>query len=126
MAPEAHFREALSEGRFELQFCSQTGKAVFYPRVISPYSGQPLTEWRPVSGLGTVYSTTVTRRKKERGGDYNIALIDLDEGARMMSQVRGLDADAVTIGQRVKASIEPNDNGDPLVVFRPLDAEEGQ
>lgn len=119
MAPEARFREALREGRFELQFCPRTGRAVFYPRMISPYSGQPLTDWREVSGLGTVYSTTTIRRKQDRGGDYNLALIDLDEGARMMSVVRGLPPQDVSIGLRVKASIETQD-GEPLVVFMPL------
>lgn len=122
-APETRFFNALKEGRFELQFCSETGRPVYYPRTISPFSGEPLTEWREVSGLGTVYSTTTARRRPEQGGDYNIILVDLEEGARMMSEVRGIPSLSVRIGMRVKAAIEENEKGEPLVVFRPLEEE---
>jgi uncharacterized OB-fold protein len=74
-------------------------------------------EWVPASGLGTVYSATVIRPKPP-SPPYNVCLIDLDEGPRMMSRVDGIPADAVKIGMRVKASIV-SEGERPLVVFLP-------
>lgn len=118
-APETHFFDALRQNRIELQVCGDTGKLVFYPRMTSPYTGSLLTQWRTISGKGTVYSTTAIRQKPERGGDYNIALIDLEEGVRMMAQVRDIEADKVTIGMRVTADIEQRADDNPLIFFRP-------
>lgn len=118
-APETYFFEALRQNRIDLQVCDDTGRLVFYPRMTSPYTGSLLTQWRTISGKGTVYSTTAIRQKSDRGGDYNIALIDLDEGVRMMAQVRDLPADKVTIGLRVVADIEQRTDDNPLIFFRP-------
>ena len=118
-APETRFFETLRAGRIELQVCPDTGRLVFYPRTVSPYGGAPLTKWREISGNGVVYSTTAIRQKPERGGDYNVALIDLDEGVRMMAQVRDLPADQVRIGMRVRADIEQRDGENPLIFFLP-------
>ncbi len=118
-APETVFKAGLAEGRFLLQRCEQTGRCVFYPRVLSPYSGQPLATWVEASGQGVVYSTTVIRQKPEHGGNYNLALIDLVEGARMMSRVEDIAPEAVRIGMAVTAFIGADDKGEPLVLFRP-------
>ena len=72
-------------------------------------------DWVKASGSGTVYSTTVVRRKPEAGGDYNVALIDLAEGPRMMSRVVGVEPTAVKIGMKVRARIAP----EALVEFTP-------
>jgi uncharacterized OB-fold protein len=69
------------------------------------------------SGLGTVYSTSTIARKPDAGGNYNLALIDLDENVRMMSRVDGLAPEAVTIGLRVHAVVAQQD-GRGLVLFR--------
>jgi hypothetical protein len=74
--------------------------------------------WRVSAGRGTVYSTTVAR---PRGSDaYNIALIDLDEGFRMMSRVVGRAPEDVTIGLRVRLAWEDGDEPEapPVPVFQ--------
>ena len=96
-----------------LQRSRSTQQHVFYPRVAIPGSGERDLEWVPASGLGTVYAITVNR---SREGAYNVALIDLDEGPRMMSRVEGVES--VPIGTRVRARIVQED-GAPLVVFDP-------
>ena len=116
--PEATFKAHLAEGRFMIQRSASTGKYVFYPRVIAPSTGEADLEWVEASGEGTVYATTLTRRRAEQGGDYNIALIDLDEGPRMMSRVVGVAPEAVTIGMKVRAKIDEL-NGAPAVLFEP-------
>ena len=116
--PEARFQAFLAEGRFMIQRSASTGKHVFYPRVLMPGGGEADLEWVEASGEGTVYATTITRRRPEKGGDYNVALIDLAEGPRMMSRVVGVEPGDVKIGMKVRAKIEEL-NGAPAVVFEP-------
>ncbi len=73
-------------------------------------------KWVEVSGRGVVYSTSVVRRKPDRGGDYNISLIDLEEGPRIMSRVMDVEPDEVTIGMAVSAHVGLIDDK-PAVVF---------
>jgi uncharacterized OB-fold protein len=115
--PQKIFFEALKSGVFRIQRCSACSRHVFYPRVLCPHCGSPRLAWVDASGDGTVYSTTVVRRKADAGGDFNIALIDLAEGVRMMSRVDGAAPDAVRIGMPVKAEII-TENDQPLIVFR--------
>ena len=117
--PEAEFHAALREGRFCIQRCTDSGNFLFYPRAISPWSGRPSLEWVEPSGRGKVYSTTIVRRRPEQGGDYNVALIELDEGPRLMSSVVDIPPGDVKIGMGVKAEIRTL-NGEPAVAFVPL------
>lgn len=103
--PEKHYKEKLAQGRFEIQKCAACGRHVFYPRVQCPHCGGPDLDWIAPSGEGTVYSTTVVRRKPADGGDYNVALVDLAEGPRMMCRVVELPPEAVRIGMKVTARI---------------------
>jgi hypothetical protein len=117
--PDAVFAAALAEGRFMLQQCDDCKKHVFYPRVLCPHCGSPKLAWQPASGQGTVYSTTVVRRKPEQGGDYNVALVDLHEGPRMMSRVDGISPHEVVIGMAVRAKIIDEPKKGKLLVFMP-------
>lgn len=94
-----------------IQRSRSSGRYVFFPRVAEPGSGRNDLEWVEASGLGTVYSITVNRT---RAGDYNVALVELDEGPRLMSRIEGVET--VPIGTRVKARIVEID-GEPAVVF---------
>src|SRR5438270_13380932 len=111
--PEAEYRAHLDAGRFMIQRSRSTGTYVFYPRIAVPGTGERDLEWVPARGGGTVYAITVNRTRE---GAYNLALIDLDEGPRMMSRVEGVET--VPIGSRVRARIIQED-GAPLVVFDP-------
>lgn len=117
--PDRQYRAFLDEGRFMLQRAEGTGAAFFYPRIAEPGTGDQGLEWIEASGEGVVYSTTVVRCKPP-AADYNVALIDLVEGPRMMSRVVDLAPDQVTIGLKVRARIEPLD-GVASVVFAPLE-----
>lgn len=119
--PEARYYAYLAEGRFMIQRSRSSGRYVFYPRVLEPGTGAADLEWVEASGEGTVYATTVTRRRPEKGGDYNVALIDLAEGPRMMARVVGIPPEEVKIGMKVRAKIEEL-NGAPAVVFEPAES----
>lgn len=109
--PEAEYRAFLRDGRFMIQCSRSTGKHVFYPRIAVPGTGEQDLDWVEASGLATVYAITVNR---SRDATYNLALVDLDEGPRMMTGIEGVET--VPIGTRVKARIIERD-GAPLVVF---------
>lgn len=119
LGPDAEFEKRLKAGKFCIQRCEDTGRHVFYPRLLSPYSGSDRLTWVEASGRGTVYSTTTIRQKPERGGDYNLSIIELAEGPKMMSRVEGVAPDAVRIGMDVQARIAEAD-GASLVVFDAL------
>lgn len=116
--PEKIYHEALKAGIFQIQRCGACATHVFYPRVLCSHCGSSNLAWVTPSGKGSVYSTTMVRRKADAGGDLNIALVDLEEGVRMMSRIEGVPSDQIRIGMAVKASIII-DNDQPLVVFTP-------
>ena len=109
--PEAQYRAFLHDGRFMIQRSRSTGRHVFYPRVAAPGTGETDLEWVEASGEGTVYAVTVNR---SREANTVIALVDLDEGPRLMTRIEA--PDAPSIGARVRARIVEED-GVPLVVF---------
>lgn len=115
--PEAQYRAFLQQGRFMIQRSASTGRYVFYPRVAAPGSGATDLEWVEASGLGRIYSITVNRA---RTGDYNIALVQLDEGPRLMTRIEGVETAA--IGTRVRARIAEL-GGEPALVFDVVDEE---
>ena len=116
MGPEKQYQAYLADGKFMIQRSVSTGVYVFYPRPFIPGTGETDLEWVEASGEGTVYSTTTNRRSPDKGGTFNIALIDMAEGPRMLSQVVGMPSEDVSIGLKVKAKIE-DVNGAPAVVW---------
>jgi uncharacterized OB-fold protein len=118
LGPERAYFAALQRGEFLIQKCRACDKHIFYPRIVCPHCGSDGLDWLKPSGRGTVYSTTTVRRGGEAGPDLNIALIDLEEGVRLMSRVEGVAAPDVRIGMKVVASIATTASG-PLLVFNP-------
>lgn len=96
---------------------SPSGKAIFYPRIVEPKTGEDL-RWELSEGLGTVYSSTVIYPRDEK--PYNVALIDIDEGYRMMSRVEGIDPEHVRIGMRVQVQMTTFDDGKKYPIFFPV------
>lgn len=117
--PEQEYLAHLARGKFMLQRSPSSGRTVFYPRVAEPLTGATDLEWVEASGLGTVYATTVVRVKPP-ATPYNVVLVDLDEGPRMMSRVEGVPPDQVRIGMKVKARIGL-DGDNPIVLFDPVE-----
>lgn len=109
LGPQAHYFAALEKGDFIIQRCTACEKSVFPPRILCPHCGDAALTFFPASGEGTVYSTTTIRRPAEKGGDYNVCLVDLDEGVRLMSQIDTSLPENVQIGMRVRAKIIPAD-----------------
>jgi hypothetical protein len=117
-SPLGTYYEHLKQGELAYQVTA-TGEAVFYPRAVAPVTGGELS-WKISKGLGTVYSTTVVYYRDEQ--PLNVALIDMDEGFRLMSRVDDIDPMQVKIGMRVKFRAHPGDAKQaPYPVFTPLE-----
>lgn len=112
--PDEEYLDHLAAGRFMIQRSRSSGKFVFYPRVAEPGTGALDLEWTLASGGGEVYAVTAIHPKPPAEA-YNVVLVQLDEGPRMMSRVEGVAAHDVTIGQRVKARITEIDNQHAIV-----------
>ena len=116
IGPEQQFKNYLSEGKFMIQKSKSLNKFFFHPRVAFPGTGERDLEWVEASGNGIVYSTSCNRRLPEKGGDFNISLITLQEGPRMMAKIEGVAPDQVVIGQKVKARISSL-KGETAIIF---------
>ena len=101
----------LAKGELAYQFSPEASAAVFYPRVICPITGSDNLQWRVSKGMGTVHATTVVYPQK--GDPYNVALIDMDEGFRLMSRVEDIPPLDVSIGMRVRFRVHPADGDEP-------------
>ena len=119
VGPEARFEAYLEEGKFMLQRSTTDGTYIFSPRMINPHTGEADLEWVEANGAGEIYATTATSRRSEQGGDYNISLVTLKEGPRMMARVVGIDPHEVKIGMAVTADIQEVE-GTRAIVFQPV------
>lgn len=114
-SPEYFFRHSLENGEFKLQQCNCCQQYVFYPRLLCPLCGSGKLTWMHASGKGIVYSCSTARNDGRE--DYNISLIDLAEGPRMLARVTDIKPDEVYIGMPVEAFIG-SIHEVPVVLFR--------
>ncbi|MGS1104951.1 Zn-ribbon domain-containing OB-fold protein [Achromobacter anxifer] len=113
---QKQYFDHLAQGRFLIQRCADCARHVFHPREICPHCGSDALAWIAPAGRAIVYSCTTVARKPEAGGDYNVSLVDLEEGVRMMSNVVGMPPEQVRIGMAVRAVIGERD-GAAAVLF---------
>jgi uncharacterized protein len=109
------FWDACAAGKFVLPRCKDTGKFIWYPRAISPFTFGEV-EWVEVSGKGTIYTFSVMARAEV---PYAIGYVELAEGPRMMTNIVDCDLATLKIGQAVKLKFVPSENGPPMPMFTP-------
>ena len=120
-APLKTYQYHLARGELAYQFSREAGRAVFYPRVLCPFTGSDQLEWCISKGLGTVYATTVVYPAESK--PFNVALVDCDEGFRLMSRVEDIAPEQVRIGQRVRFRVHRAEGDeDPYPVFAPVES----
>jgi uncharacterized OB-fold protein len=117
------FWAATREKRFLYQWCNACGAPVFYPRENCPGCLGTDLEWREASGKGTVYTFSNVHRPQMPNfilpAPYTVALVELAEGPRIMTNVVGCDPDEVSVGMAVQLTWEPLDDGRNLPLFEP-------
>jgi uncharacterized OB-fold protein len=91
--------EGLKRHELMLPHCTDCAKAHFYPRVVCPHCGSRKLEWRRASGRGRLYSFVINHRPPRTMGSepYIIAVVELDEGPRMMTNLMGVAPDPALI-----------------------------
>lgn len=104
------FWDAARAHHLSIPRCRACGRHHFYPRELCPYCHSDDIEWTDVTGRGEVYSYTIARKPAgpvfEADVPYVIALIALDEGPRMMTNIITADVDSVRICDRVRVRFE--------------------
>ena len=101
--PEEQFQQALAAGELRIQHCGACARSVFPPRVFCPHCSGEALEWRAAGGGGEVHSTTTVRMLPKGQEPYNVTLVELDEGVRVMGRAV---AAPVVIGSRVRVVVE--------------------
>jgi uncharacterized OB-fold protein len=112
------FWNACVEGRLTVQRCTACGAHQFYPRPFCLSCESAALEWTDVKGTGTIYSLTTVRMPviAELPPPYLLALVDLDEGPRLLTNIK---AETAAIGDRVSLAWRQRDGLPPLPVFVP-------
>jgi uncharacterized OB-fold protein len=110
------FWDATREGRLTLQWCTRCERPVWFPREVCPTCLEDTLEWRDASGRGVVYACTVEHKAEP---PYVVALVELDEGVRLMTNVVDAPPDAVAVGDRVQVTWEELSDGRRLPLFAP-------
>ena len=126
---EAAYFDFCRNRHLMIQHCGSCGCFVFYPRSVCPECLAPGPEWIEAAGTGAVFTFTVHHR--EAAGfagqaPYVVAVIELDEGVRMLSRIVA-DPESIRIGDRVQvawATID-QESGFTVPVFVPLEAGHG-
>ena len=116
--PDTVFRCELAAGKVVLPKCNACGRFHFFPRVVCPHCYGTSFAWREASSRGEIHTTTIIRRPPDQGGDYNVCIVELEEGVRMMSRVEGVAPSDVRIGMAVTAYAGKID-GTPAMLCRP-------
>jgi uncharacterized protein len=117
------FWEATARGEFRIQVCERCEARIFYARHACTQCGARELRWQASSGRGTVYSYTIARRPTHPAFaarvPYVIAIVELEEGPRVTTNIIGCDPDAVAIGMPVEVAFEEAQDGIAIPVFRP-------
>jgi uncharacterized OB-fold protein len=119
------FWDSLKEHAIKLQRCGGCNEHIFYPRTLCPSCGSEDLAWTAVSGRGVVHAFAIPHRHPNPAfgatAPYVVALIELEEGARIMSNLVGVDPtpEAVKVGMAVEIVYDDVTDEVTLPKFRP-------
>jgi uncharacterized OB-fold protein len=121
------FWEAAGRGELLIQDCLECGARQFYPRATCAACGGPQPRWTTASGRGAVYTFTVIRQNAAppfaESVPYVVAMVELDEGPRMMTNISHCDPEDVYVDMPVRMYSLPIGEGLGLPFFRPIESE---
>jgi uncharacterized OB-fold protein len=121
----APFWAACGEHRLTVQYCEACQTRIFTPEPVCPACLNRELSWVDSPGTGTVYSFSVVHRSLHPAlpAPYVVAVIDLDDGWSMVSNVVGMEPSALRGGERVGVTFDDVTAGVTLPLFAPLLAE---
>ena len=117
------FWDGLAAGELRLQRCDICDTYVFYPRPYCPHCLSEALTWTTVSGRGRVYTYTIVRRAMHPAFQlevpYVFAIVELEEGPRVETNVIGCAPEDVRVEMPVKAVYDMTTAGIALLKFEP-------
>jgi uncharacterized protein len=117
------FWDAAHEERFLIRHCQACGEYSHYPRTFCPTCWSEDVEWFEASGRGTLYTwSTVFMNDLPPFNErlpYIAAVVDLDEGPRVMTNMVDCDGASLSIGMKVRAVYRPISDDVTVPVFIP-------
>jgi uncharacterized OB-fold protein len=119
------FWDAAAQGVLLIQRCSVCARTQSVPRPFCRHCGAEAPQWERSAGLGRIYTFTVNyRAANAHMADklpYVVAVVELDEGPRLMANIAGARPEDVRIGARVRVCFLPLGEGLSLPQFEPAD-----
>lgn len=119
----AAFWDACREHRLLLRHCNACGTTSFYPRPFCPACWSDDVGWVEASGRATLYTWSVVHRNDLPPFDervpYVAAIVELDEGPRMMTNVVDVAHDHLRIGMPLEVVFRDEADDIVIPVFRP-------
>jgi uncharacterized OB-fold protein len=121
LGPSAEFYGYLARGELRLQRCASCGGWRHPPRHRCAACGSVEASWEPARGRGRLFSWTVTHRPVDPAFEppYVIAVLELEEGPRLVGNVRGLEPADLALDLPMVVEIEPVSDAVGLLWFRP-------
>jgi len=121
---DQEYWDACRQGRLVVQRCSGCRRLRFFPSLGCPHCGSDQLTWERVSGRGRIYSWVVVHPPvlPAFAGKvpYNVVLVELEEGVRMVSSLVDCPNDRIAIGMPVEVLFEPLTDEITLPKFRPM------
>jgi hypothetical protein len=116
----AFYWEGVAEGKLLAQRCGECGVMRHPPRPMCPHCHSLAIELTTLSGRGTLYSYALLHHPQNPAFDYPVpaALVDLEEGIRLVSELDGVDPADIRIGMALTAGFVPTSDGMAVPVFR--------
>lgn len=115
--------DGVAAGVLRIKRCGECGRAHFYPRPFCPHCWSERVQWEDSSGRGVVYTYSVVRSNDlppfPARVPYVAAIVELDEGPRVMTNLVDVGPDDVHIGMAVVLACRELD-GLKLACFRPV------
>ena len=121
----AVFWDAAAKGELVAQRCGACGALRHPPRPMCPHCRSLEVEVARLSGRGTLYSYAILHHPQHPAFDYPVlaALVDLDEGVRVVSNLTDVTPGDIRIGMRLEVHFVPTVDDGAVPVFRPAVAE---
>jgi uncharacterized protein len=118
------FWDAARQEKLVIQKCNDCERHIFYPRIACPHCSSDNVEWTEACGKGVVYSYTVVENNAPSSFindiPYVVAVVRLDEGVQMLSNIVGCDPYKVTCDMAVEVTFERLDDEFILPKFKPV------
>ena len=118
------FWEGARRRELRIQYCTACSQYFFYPRPVCAHCMSRAVEWRTVSGRGRLHTFTVNFRARKGApfpGPFVIAIVELEEGPRLMSNLVGVDPDPAKLRCDMPVEVVFEDITDEITLprFRP-------